>query len=64
MTDFKTSKEMFDAGYAMQTFSIMSDCLNWKFREESFKTFSVSFVMNKEPNIKLAKIEDVRAVAL
>ena len=59
--NFKTSQEMFDAGYAMMEFNIMSDCYNWRFRDETFKTFSIPYVMNKEPNIRLARIEDVRA---
>ena len=62
--NFKTSQEMFEAGYALMTFNIMSDCQNWRFKDENFKTLNIPTVQNSEPNIKLARIEDVRANAL
>jgi len=61
-THFRTSAEMFDAGYALPVFSIMRDSLSWKYREEEFRTFpSCPTVQNHEPNLRLARIEDVKA---
>ncbi len=63
-TNFKTTEEMFAAGYAIPIYSILSDSHTWKFRDETFKTFSCPTVRNSEPDIPLARIEDVRERAI
>lgn len=62
--NFKTSQEMFDAGYAIPTYSIMTNCRMWQYRGEIYKTFSVQTVRNTEPDFDMARIEDVRASAI
>lgn len=63
---FKTSDEMFDAGYAHMAFNIMSDCYNWRYRDEKLKTLGAPFIVhsNIEPNLKLAAVADIRQHAI
>lgn len=63
--DFHTSKDIFDAGYCMREYDINRDSEVWIYRDERFKVHfqSVTLCQNREPDIKLAKIENVRANA-
>ena len=62
---FKSTREMYDGGYALMEYSILSDSIHWRFRDEKFKvSIVIPCVRNDEPSILLAKIEDVRAAAL
>lgn len=62
MTAFRTSAEMYDAGYCLQQYNINSDLTYWRFRDDVVRTWGeVPTVQNKEPNIPLARYEDVKA---
>lgn len=64
VTNFRTSAEMFDAGYAIAFYNINSWCYEWRFREETFKTYSRQMTENRQPNVPVARIEWVRANAI
>ena len=38
MKTFKSSTELFDAGYAVMTYSIADNTSHWRFKGESFET--------------------------
>lgn len=38
MKSFKSSAELFDAGYAVMSYSIANNTSQWRFRGESFET--------------------------
>ena len=63
--NFKTSAEMFDAGYAIPLYGINGSLRVWRFRDEEYETDACSCqtTMNHD-GIPLARIEDVRANAL
>lgn len=60
---FRTSAEMFDAGYCLPFYDINTNMQCWKFLDETLKTVpgNVKIYRNEQPDIWLAKIEDVRA---
>jgi hypothetical protein len=39
---FKSSVELFDAGYAVMTYSIANNIMQWRFKDKSFVTSSVT----------------------
>ena len=59
-TNFSSAAEIFEAGYAMQDFNIMSSVFCWRFRDERYKTLTIPHVKNRAPNVLLARIQDVR----
>jgi hypothetical protein len=42
MIQFKSSAELFDAGYAIMTYGIANDTMQWRFKDKSFVTPSVT----------------------
>ena len=60
---FSTSEEMFAAGYCLPLYDINTNLQCWKFRDETLKTIvgAIPIFRNENPDISLARIEDVRA---
>jgi len=42
MIQFKSSAELFDAGYAVMSYSIANDTIQWRFKDKSFVTPSIT----------------------
>ena len=47
---FKSSAELFDAGYALLTIPFDKNTTSWRFKEKSFTTSLVSFVEHADVN--------------
>ncbi len=60
--DFKSSQEIYAAGFCLPEYSILSDCDLWRFHDEHFKTFpgAVEKMKNSNPDIFLARVDEVR----
>lgn len=59
--NFSTSAQMFDAGYAVLVYDVSTDCYCWQYRDEIYRfSKKIPSYYNVDPEIRLAKIEDVR----
>ncbi len=58
-----TSKEIFDKGYAIPSFSMENDLVRWRYRDEEFvlPLLAVQTEQLGGVGFSVAKIEDVRA---
>jgi len=63
---FKTTKEMFKAGYGIGLYNISTDKEVWRFEDETITTPVNSFekIANCEPFALMADIEEIRKHAI
>jgi len=50
MKTFKSSDELFDAGYAVMSYGIANNTMQWRYRGESFATPSVTYTRYVDVN--------------